>query len=240
MSFKEPGKELNTSSVLISNLSSSNPSNGETRRAPRSCPWTNEEDHQLISCIQKKPRNRWSKIAEMLGGKRTASQCCQRWHRLINPRIGGSGWNEQQDELLLRLISIYGISLWTKVSKNFPGKTDVQCRLRYIQIMRTCNPIFQPISSDKGGEFTFPRNIPIWRIGKSTHPLSLLVYNPIIGSFMRVATSEFNNYTEKQPFNNSHDYPTCPFPQVYQTKSDYIPEKSFTRDPRMDINSLLS
>lgn len=210
------------------------------QRNTKSRPWTIEEDNRLICCIQKNPTYRWKKVSDMLGRSRTATQCCQRWHRLINPRVNGTGWNEKQDQVLLRLVQVYGTSSWTRCSKYIPDKTDIQCRLRYIQILRASHPIFHPIDLEKRLDLDPHHQVHTKMISKALfHPNFPTCY-PINTAFISIPPTNtpyfFYKYIPIQK-TSSLSLDTLPLPQ---NSSKQNQESYSLRDPRMEIKSLLS
>ncbi len=241
MTFHMIHNEKHTCAVIMQDENIQE-SRGQRKRSTKSCPWTSEEDNKLISCIQKMPRNRWKKVSEILGGERTATQCCQRWHRLVNPRIRGSGWSEQQDELLLKLVSIYGTLSWNKVCKNFADKNDVQCRLRYIQIIRSSNPVFHPMQSQSPSGIVMNCAVPVLNLVKVSNLASTPVYYPVLRPFFRVPTNKSVVYSS-EPLSTPRQSPYHPYSPVnpYFHNNHPSTDNAFqTRDPRMDITSLLT
>eukprot|EP00002_Diphylleia_rotans_P000939 TRINITY_DN1050_c0_g1_i2.p1 TRINITY_DN1050_c0_g1~~TRINITY_DN1050_c0_g1_i2.p1 ORF type:complete len:241 (-),score=24.20 TRINITY_DN1050_c0_g1_i2:335-1057(-) len=240
MPYDSSGRDLEPSCEGMSGTKEHETPCFQRKRVVRSCPWTREEDHKLISCIQQMPRNRWKKISEMLQGNRTASQCCQRWHRLINPRMGGSGWTDQQDQTLVKLVSMYGTCSWSKISRNFPDKSDVQCRLRHIQIIRTSNPIFDPTESQRANDAIANRSLPVWSLVKFLNHPSLPAHYPVVGPIFKVAAGDLKQMiqgkTDPQPSFACGNPLLSPF----QPNPHPVKQASFARDPRMEIASLLS
>lgn len=104
--------------------------------------WSKEEDSILISSIQSMKRSCWKKVSDALGGKRSPAQCCQRWHRVLSPKVKQSHWTSQDDQLLIYLVSTYGSKAWPFISERLTNKSELQCRLRFYQVMRRMDPVF--------------------------------------------------------------------------------------------------
>ena len=117
-----------------------NPTRG-TRR--KSFPWTDAEDVRLLVAVSRFGARDWRMIAEFVGSGRSSSQCNQRWCRALDPSISHRSWTEADDYKLIRAVDVLGKASWCQVAKIMPGRTDLQCRYRYLQLVKT---------SDAGGE----------------------------------------------------------------------------------------
>ena len=93
--------------------------------------WTPEEDKRLLYGITKFGLSDWAEISKFIGNGRNRSQCSQRWHRSLNPRICKERWMPDDDEKLMNYVTLYGDHAWTKVAQALGCRTDVQCRYRY-------------------------------------------------------------------------------------------------------------
>ena len=96
--------------------------------------WTPAEDELLIAAIYKYGIGHWSEIALRVGNGRTRNQCSQRWFRALNPCLIKTEWQESEDQSLMRLVKIHGKHAWTMIANEIPGRSDVLCRYRYIQL----------------------------------------------------------------------------------------------------------
>ena len=65
---------------------------------------------------------------------RTGQQCLHRWQKSINPTIRRARWTAEEDARLTTAVSLYGHS-WARVRFHVPGRTDVQCRERWMNIL---------------------------------------------------------------------------------------------------------
>ncbi|KAI9357768.1 hypothetical protein BD770DRAFT_443495 [Pilaira anomala] len=108
--------------------------NNETSKSYK---WTPEEDKQLANAVKVFGTCNWQQIAGICKG-RTGQQCLHRWVKSsINPSIKRARWTKEESELLKRAVHLYGVGHWTKVQRLLPGRTDVQCRERWMNIMDT-------------------------------------------------------------------------------------------------------
>jgi hypothetical protein len=109
-------------------------SNGSIRR--KSCNrWTKQENERLKQAIAKLGEKKWNDIAQFVGTK-NSDQCNQHWHRVINPKISKQPWTEDEDDTLIDRVFMFGESSWKKVAEGLKGRTDIQCRHRYIMLKK--------------------------------------------------------------------------------------------------------
>lgn len=101
----------------------------------KSSPWRNEEDARLIYAVSQYG-NDWVMISAYVGG-RTASQCNQRWTRALNPSISKHPWTKEEDNKLINIVNEMGEYGWRKIAKKLEGRTDLQCRHRYLQLKKS-------------------------------------------------------------------------------------------------------
>jgi hypothetical protein len=95
--------------------------------------WSEEEDMALVQAVGIYGEGNWSLIAAVFDGKRNADQCLHRWTRtLLNPSVTRGRWSQEEDELLLLAVAEVGSHAWTKIAALVPGRTDIQCRDRYL------------------------------------------------------------------------------------------------------------
>ena len=78
----------------------------------------------------------WTSISRFVGNGRTRSQCSQRWMRGLDPKISKTQWSQQEEELLIHLISVHGNKAWTTISSQMRNRSDVQCRYKYKQLLK--------------------------------------------------------------------------------------------------------
>ena len=104
--------------------------------------WTEEEDALLIVSVKKYGDKNWQQVASVLEG-RTGQQCLHRWQKTLNPNIARGRWNIDEDVRLAMAIKAHGSKSWVKVAHHVRGRTDVQCRERWCNILNpdlNCGP----------------------------------------------------------------------------------------------------
>jgi len=121
--------------------------------------WKKEEDIVLLAGIIKYGVGDWKRISAFVGGGRTRSQCSQRWGRALNPKIAKVPWEKAEERVLLDLVAEFGEHSWATVSKKLGTRSDVQCRYRYYQILKSQPRIIDthisPLVNNKA-RMTFP------------------------------------------------------------------------------------
>ena len=103
----------------------------------KSYPWSEAEDNRLLRAVNDYGPRDWKKIAKFVGAGRSSSQCIQRWRRALDPQINKSSWTPEEDSNLLRAVEKFGRTTWCQVAKFLGGRTDLQCRYRYLQLNKT-------------------------------------------------------------------------------------------------------
>lgn len=97
--------------------------------------WTAEEDTALKAAVETYGPTNWSQISRLFV-HRTREQCWTRWLKSIDPAINRSRWSKREDERLTEAVGKHGVSNWAVVSREVFGRTDVQCRERWINNLR--------------------------------------------------------------------------------------------------------
>lgn len=95
--------------------------------------WSKEEVDKLAELALLYDEHEWCTIAEELGTNRTPMQCLQYYQRNLNHRLVRSNnvWTPEEEQLLKQSIEVYGISDWSNVAGDLPGRTSKQCFNRY-------------------------------------------------------------------------------------------------------------
>eukprot|EP01089_Gocevia_fonbrunei_P019137 TRINITY_DN6675_c0_g2_i3.p1 TRINITY_DN6675_c0_g2~~TRINITY_DN6675_c0_g2_i3.p1 ORF type:complete len:317 (+),score=95.79 TRINITY_DN6675_c0_g2_i3:144-953(+) len=96
--------------------------------------WTEEEDKIVIEAVRRFGEKNWQQVANALEG-RTGQQCLHRWQKTLNPNIHRGRWSADEDMKLTLAVKAYGSKNWIKIQKHVPGRTDVQCRERWVNIL---------------------------------------------------------------------------------------------------------
>jgi len=99
----------------------------------RGC-WTKEEDRTLGAAVQRYGPKNWQQVANCLKG-RTGQQCLHRWTKTVNPAIKSGRWELEEDKILVLSVKAYAPKKWVSLQAHIPGRTDVQCRERWVNIL---------------------------------------------------------------------------------------------------------
>ncbi|KAI8074406.1 hypothetical protein BC940DRAFT_43469 [Gongronella butleri] len=96
--------------------------------------WTKDDDDALRNAVTVLGDRNWQQVATLVGG-RSGQQCLHRWLKSINPAIRRSKWTDEEDQALRGAVAVYGIGNWTSVQRHIPGRTDMQCRERWVNVL---------------------------------------------------------------------------------------------------------
>ncbi|KAK9173418.1 Myb-like DNA-binding domain protein [Cryptosporidium meleagridis] len=110
-------------------------------------PWEKAEDLRLLALVSENEGFNWFKIAQELNSGRTPYQCILRYQRSLNKNLIKSSWTKQEDEKLLSAVESLGgfdfielnkrsTSKWNFVANLLPGRTNQQCRTRYVRSLK--------------------------------------------------------------------------------------------------------
>ncbi|KAM4662649.1 snRNA-activating protein complex subunit 4 isoform 2-T2 [Discoglossus pictus] len=124
-------KELGTNRSAFQCLQKYQHCNKEFKRKE----FTKEEDEMLTQLVQQMRVGNhipYKKISYFMEG-RDAMQLLYRWSKSLDPNLKKGYWSKSEDELLLKAISKHGERNWYKIRLEVPGRTDMQCRERYIK-----------------------------------------------------------------------------------------------------------
>ncbi|KAH0790495.1 Myb-like DNA-binding domain containing protein [Histomonas meleagridis] len=105
----------------------------------KSAVWKADEDMRLLTAISRYGTHDWVMISAFVGNGRTSSQCNQRWTRALNPAISREPWSAEEDQKLINIVNQLGEYGWRRIASQIPGRTDLQCRHRYLQLKRISN-----------------------------------------------------------------------------------------------------
>ncbi|XP_029467818.1 snRNA-activating protein complex subunit 4 isoform X2 [Rhinatrema bivittatum] len=97
--------------------------------------WTKEEDHMLIQLVQEMRVGNYipyKKMAYYMEG-RDSMQLLHRWTKSVNPSLKKGYWTPEEDALLLKAVAKFGERDWYKIRTEVPGRSDSQCRDRYLK-----------------------------------------------------------------------------------------------------------
>ena len=137
--------------------------------------WTKNEDTILRKAILYYGPKNWQQISYCLDG-RNNSQCFHRWMKGINPKIKRDKWTFIEDLTLgVALSKIYLKKNWSKIANHLPGRTDIQCRERWCNIL---DPALEEVEWSKEED------------------IKLLELNALFGNKWSRIAKEFGNRTD--------------------------------------------
>jgi hypothetical protein len=110
----------------------------------KSYPWTDRENLRLLVAVARYGARDWRSIAAFVGAGRSSNQCNQRWCRALDPSIQHKPWSETDDQKLLRTVDVLGKASWSQIAKIITGRTDLQCRYRYLQLAKATETLEKP------------------------------------------------------------------------------------------------
>ncbi|CAB5193573.1 unnamed protein product [Rhizophagus irregularis] len=104
--------------------------------------WTSQEDNALKEAVshyinsvdsQGNPQPiPWNKVSKRIP-QRTGAQCQARWTEALDPRIRKGKWSPSEDEILKEGVRMFG-RCWIRIAEMIDGRTQRQCRTRWLQI----------------------------------------------------------------------------------------------------------
>ena len=101
-----------------------------------------EDTARLFAIVHRLGAN-WRRVAEEFGGGLEPEQIMHKYRRLaqMHEKVGGQRipprkgtWSKEEDRLLLTAVALYE-KKWSLVAKMVPGRSDVQCRERYVNCL---------------------------------------------------------------------------------------------------------
>jgi hypothetical protein len=90
------------------------------RRQTPDARWSAAEDARLtraVTCVG----THWQRVAQLVGGHRTATQCLHRWSGSASARIRRTAFSREEDTRLKVAVDHYGTGQWTSVAGHIPG-----------------------------------------------------------------------------------------------------------------------
>ncbi|KAF9427100.1 Myb-like DNA-binding domain protein [Podila epigama] len=97
-------------------------------------PWTEEENNILREAVRVLGDNNWGQISYCLDN-RSAAQCHKHWVKSISHTIRRGRWLPEEDMALIKGVELLGTRKWNKLQHYVPGRTDIQCRERYMNVL---------------------------------------------------------------------------------------------------------
>uniref|UniRef100_A0A4W2FAD2 snRNA-activating protein complex subunit 4 n=1 Tax=Bos indicus x Bos taurus TaxID=30522 RepID=A0A4W2FAD2_BOBOX len=97
--------------------------------------WTEEEDRMLTRLVQAMRVGShipYRRIVYYMEG-RDSMQLIYRWTKSLDPSLRKGLWAPEEDAKLLQAVAKYGEQDWFKIREEVPGRSDAQCRDRYLR-----------------------------------------------------------------------------------------------------------
>ncbi|KAJ7368060.1 hypothetical protein DFH08DRAFT_830201 [Mycena albidolilacea] len=96
--------------------------------------WNVESDQKLMDAVNQYGLS-WSLVAKYVSPNLTANQCSTRYLRTLDPTLRRGVWTPEEDERLIAAVAGYGRGAWTEVANVIPGRTNEQCRDRWLSAL---------------------------------------------------------------------------------------------------------
>ncbi|NXJ70486.1 SNPC4 protein, partial [Rostratula benghalensis] len=99
--------------------------------------WTKSEDQMLLELVQEMRVGShipYKKIAYYMEG-RDSAQLIYRWTKSVDPSLKKGPWTPEEDAMLLAAVKKYRERNWYKIRTEVPGRSDAQCRDRYLKAL---------------------------------------------------------------------------------------------------------
>ncbi len=91
--------------------------------------WRVEEDEKLSTAVLNYHEANWKAVAAEVGTK-DATQCMQKWKRVLRPDLKKGRWSIREDVLLVAILSEGFFHSWVEISKRIAGRSSKQVRRR--------------------------------------------------------------------------------------------------------------
>ncbi|NXR94060.1 SNPC4 protein, partial [Hypocryptadius cinnamomeus] len=99
--------------------------------------WTKDEDQMLLELVQEMRVGShipYKKIAYYMEG-RDSAQLIYRWTKSVDPSLRKGPWTPEEDAMLMAAVKKYKEKDWYKIRTEVPGRSDAQCRDRYLKAL---------------------------------------------------------------------------------------------------------
>ncbi|URE31769.1 hypothetical protein MUK42_06555 [Musa troglodytarum] len=82
------------------------------------------------------PLVNWNRLASMYVMGHSGTECEARWRKTLNPERKKVGrWSVDEDKHLKVAVMLFGAKNWNKIARFAPGRTQVQCRERWLNCL---------------------------------------------------------------------------------------------------------
>lgn len=120
-------------------LKSNEPKRVLKKKYAKKARFSTEESNFIVSLVENNDITNWTSIAKAcnsrFGGNKTGPQCHQHYFRVANSSISKNPWRKEEDEMLKKLVALYGFK-WSQISQSLPGRPDTSCRRRWKAIQK--------------------------------------------------------------------------------------------------------
>ncbi|KAF7355109.1 Myb domain protein 4r1 [Mycena sanguinolenta] len=96
--------------------------------------WNEESDRRLLEAVRQYGTT-WSLVAKYVSPNLTANQCSTRYLRTLDPTLRRRAWTLEEDKRLVSAVAGYGRAAWTEVANTIPGRSNEQCRERWVNFL---------------------------------------------------------------------------------------------------------
>ena len=118
------------------------------RKIVRKKKFTREEDNKLREYVNELGEDKWEEIANLMGN-RNARQCHDRWKYYLSPNVNNEPFTQEEDALLIKLVSKYG-GMWVQISKKFKNRSDIQMKNRWNILKKQFNLMAPSLQFQQG------------------------------------------------------------------------------------------
>lgn len=85
-------------------------------------PWSQQEDHILMSLVHSQGAHNWVRISSMMG-TRSPKQCRERYHQNLKPNLNHDPITPEEGELIEQMVAEMG-KRWAEIARRLRGRSD--------------------------------------------------------------------------------------------------------------------